>query len=268
MVDDTSLSKVRGLYLDLLKKSLMHALWHESEPRDSMLMRRLKMFAPSIFGHPRGDAVEKLEGRVWPQYAHTMIGLPRLDNIQYCVETVIADGVKGDLIETGVWRGGACIFMRGILKSYADDQRLVWVADSFEGLPAPDAEKAPADRGDKHHRYKELAIGLDEVKRNFELYSLLDEQVRFLKGWFKDTLPTAPIDRLAVCRLDGDMYESTMDSLNSLYSKVSNGGFIIIDDYGAVAGCRQAVSDFRERHGISDEIIRIDWGGVYWRKSN
>ena len=87
---------------------------------------------------------QREEGRMWPGYAHTMIGLKRLDNLQFCVESVIREGIDGDLIETGVWRGGACIFMRAILAAYAIEDRKVYVADSFEGMPKPDVEKFPA----------------------------------------------------------------------------------------------------------------------------
>lgn len=157
--------------------------------------------------------------------------------------------------------------MRAILKSYDIGERNVWVADSFQGLPPPDSEKYPFDRRDRHHTYKELRVTVEDVCRNFERFDLLDGQVSFLHGWFKETLPTAPIDKLAVCRLDGDMYESTMDALSALYQRLSPGGFLIVDDYGAVEGCRQAVMDFRARHGIADEIKSIDWAGIYWRKS-
>jgi hypothetical protein len=84
---------------------------------------------------------------------------------------------------------------------------------------------------------------MEEVKKNFEKYNLLDNNVKFLKGWFKDTLPSAPIESLAILRLDGDLYESTMDGLINLYSKLSKGGFIIIDDWGAFPACKQAVKD-------------------------
>src|SRR5205085_12029434 len=100
---------------------------------------------------------------------------------------------------------------------------------------------------------------------NFHKYGLLDEQVVFLKGWFKDTLPTAPIDTLAILRLDGDMYSSTMDALVHLYPKLSKGGFCIIDDYGLPA-CRQAVHAYRAQHHIQSEIREIDWTGSFWRK--
>jgi O-methyltransferase len=115
---------------------------------------------------------------------------------------------------------------------------------------------------------KNLAVSLDEVKNNFSRYGLLDQQVIFLKGWFKNTLPDASIHQIAVLRMDGDMYESTIDALNNLYSKVSVGGFVIVDDYNYIDSCKQAVNDFREAHGIQDEIITIDWTGVYWKRSS
>jgi O-methyltransferase len=205
------------------------------------------------------------DGRDWPQRAETMIGLRRLNNLQYCMEQVIADKVPGDVLEAGVWRGGAAIFMRAVLAALGDTERLVWVADSFQGLPKPDG-RHPADAGDKHWTKDELAVPLEEVKRNFSRYNLLDQQVRFLPGWFSDTLATAPIEQLAVLRADGDMYGSTIDILTALYPKLSVGGYAIIDDYGAVPACRAAVEDFRSEHGISDPIERIDWTGVFWQR--
>ena len=199
--------------------------------------------------------------------AHTMIGMKRLANVRTCVEQVLADGIPGDLIETGVWRGGATIFMRAILKAHGIADRVVWVADSFAGLPPPSTACYPHDEGIRLHQFPQLAVPLERVRENFRRYGLLDDQVRFLKGWFRDTLPTAPIGRLAVARLDGDLYESTIQALDALYPKVSPGGFVIVDDYGNVAACRQAVHDFRAGHGIDDAIQRIDWGGVYWRRS-
>jgi O-methyltransferase len=157
--------------------------------------------------------------------------------------------------------------MRGVLKAYGDTERTVWVADSFEGLPQPDPERYPADAGDRLWTWPQLAVSVDQVKGNFERYGLLDDRVRFLVGWFKDTLPAAPIERLAVLRLDGDLYESTMDGLRALYHKVSPGGFVIVDDYGAMPGCREAVEDFRTEAGITEPIEQIDWTGVFWRRA-
>ncbi len=215
----------------------------------------------------RIDPKERDEGRNFTTDADTMIGSQRLDNLQACVVDVIRRNVPGDLIETGVWRGGASIFMRAVLHAYAITDRTVWLADSFQGLPKPDPERYPADAHDTLWAASALAASVDEVKANFSAYGLLDDQVRFLVGWFKDTLPTAPVDRLAVLRLDGDLYESTMDALTALYPRLSVGGYVIVDDYGAMESCRKAVDDFRADRGIDDPVERIDWTGVFWQRS-
>jgi hypothetical protein len=213
------------------------------------------------------DAGRRELGEDFPTTAHSMVGLKRLDNVQACVETVLREGVPGDLIETGVWRGGTVIFMRAILAAHAALDRVVWAADSFEGLPAPDLGRHPQeDPTANFHEFSGLAVSLERVQANFARYGLLDDQVRFLKGWFSDTLPGAPIERLAVLRLDGDMYGSTMDALVSLYPKLSTGGFVIVDDYH-IDACRRAISDFRATHGIEDPLVAVDNNAVYWRRS-
>ncbi|MBD3306099.1 macrocin O-methyltransferase [candidate division KSB3 bacterium] len=271
----------KDLYLDLLKKSLSFTLWPEPPIpvttfayaagflKRVAIMTVSKMLATRDLQlvKKRGfSEYQRQEGRVWPGYADTMIGLKRLDNLQECIESVIEEGIGGDLIETGVWRGGACIFMRGVLAAYQIQDRRVFVADSFQGLPPPAPKRYPADAGDAFHRQEFLRVSEEEVRKNFARYGLLDEQVVFLKGWFKDTLPTAPITRLSILRLDGDMYESTLDALTHLYPTLSPGGFCIIDDY-AEHGCRQAVDDYRDAHQIRDEMHIIDWTGRYWKKS-
>lgn len=202
----------------------------------------------------------------WPSQAHTMIGIKRLSNVRALVESVIGENVPGDFIETGVWRGGACILMRAVLDTYNVSDRTVWLADSFAGLPPPDTKNFPQDKGENFHEYRELAISLEEVKENFRKYGLLDNNVQFLKGWFKDTLPNAPIDQLAILRLDGDLYESTIQALTSLYKKLSPGGYVIVDDYHVVKGCKEAVHDFFRTEEIEPELTEIDGVGVYWRK--
>ena len=92
--------------------------------------------------------------------------------------------------------------MRAVLKALGEGRRKVWLIDSFQGLPAPDTEQYPADANDTHWSIPELAVQLDTVKQNFQRYGLLDEQDRFLAGWFRDTLPTAPIKRLALLHLE------------------------------------------------------------------
>ncbi|SFI86793.1 O-methyltransferase [Jannaschia pohangensis] len=269
------------LYISLLKKTLSFSLWPEPPAPYGAFRRRkgplaeaviagvTKIFAGRglVIGIDRRLSAEAREGgEAWPGYADTMVGMKRLDNIDACVRTVIAEGVPGDFIETGVWRGGSCILMRGILKAHDVTDRRVFVADSFEGLPPPEEGKYPADAGDKHHRYGFLAVSEEQVRENFRRYGLLDEQVVFLKGFFEDTLPDAPIDQLAILRLDGDMYSSTIQALESLYDKLSVGGFCIIDDY-ALAPCAKAVEDFRTARGITDPLETIDNISKFWRKT-
>ena len=212
------------------------------------------------------NANDRRSGADWPSVAHTMIGQRRLSNTRMLAEQAIRQGIAGDFIETGVWRGGACIMMRAVCKAYGETTRQVICADSFAGLPPPNPDDYPADTGDKHHTVALLSVALDDVRQNFASYGLLDDQVEFLRGWFKDTLPSLKRS-FAVVRLDGDMYESTIQGLESLYPQLSAGGFLIVDDFGAVPACRKAVHEYREKNHITDEIYRVDWTGVWWRKT-
>ena len=203
----------------------------------------------------------------WPSSAETMIGRRRLANLVECLTMVLDDDIPGDLIETGVWRGGATILMRGALAAWGDEGRSVWVADSFQGLPPPDGVAWPADEGIDLSGVETLAVPRSVVEANFARYGLLDDRVRFLEGWFADTLPTAPIGGLALLRLDGDLYQSTWEALEHLYPKLSVGGIVIVDDHGAFEPCRRAVADYREQYDITDEIVPVDWTGVWWRRT-
>lgn len=220
-------------------------------------------------GRPAVKDVEGTErGVIWPWQATTMVGRRRLDNLRQCIERVVTDEVPGDVIETGVWRGGASIFARAVLRSLGVSDRRVWLADSFAGLPPPNVERFPGDHGVyPFHEQDDLAVSIEEVKANFERIRLLDENVVFLRGWFKDTLPLLTDERWAVLRLDGDMYESTIQALDHLYPNLTPGGFVIVDDYLWVPNCKRAVDDYRANHGINEEMHAIDEAGVFWRRA-
>jgi O-methyltransferase len=188
-----------------------------------------------------------------------------MNNLHACVAAVLRDRISGDLIETGVWRGGCTILMKAVLARHGVTDRTVWVADSFEGLPVPVHNLDRVRNSYNLSGFDYLAVSVDDVRANFERFGLLDEGVQFLKGWFAETLTTSRIERLAVLRLDGDMYESTRDALGPLYPKVSRGGFVIVDDYYSWPGCRHAVDEYRRTFGISDPLVRIDDQAVYWR---
>jgi hypothetical protein len=249
---------LKSAYLDLVKRSLTDTL---NAPEPQVDSGKFATFIVRFTKH-------YIQGR-----AVTMLPLARLDNIQQCMEAVLRDGVAGDFIETGVWRGGATMFMRAVLKAHGVQNRTVWVADSFAGLPQPDPEKYPKEASAHAGKmmtevFKHFEVTLDDVKANFARYGLLDDHIRFIKGWFNDTLPAAPIQRLALMRLDGDYYESTMQPLVALYRKLSPGGFVIVDDYGEDLWtyCREAVDTFRRENHITSPMIRVDSKCYYWRK--
>jgi O-methyltransferase len=263
------------LYLDLLKRVLTRTGFdtyqlpitrgwrrHVYRPVRALLAARGFQLVRRV------DPEMRRIGGDWPSDAETMIGMVRLDNLHQCVTDVISNKVPGDFIECGAWRGGASILMAAALKAYGETDRTVWVADSFQGLPRPRAGGHPADLADPLWKFGDLAVSLEQVEDNFRKYGVLSGQVRFLPGWFEDTLPSAPIERLAILRLDGDMYDSTIVALESLYSKLSVGGYVIVDDYLALEGCKRAVDEFREKEGIDDPIKGVDWAAVYWQRTS
>lgn len=261
------------LYLDLLAKSLTNyepEPFYEFEPYNDFENKELttsinliKNEGLAVCSVSKYNPLDRELGKDWPKKGETMVGIKRLQNLQYCVNEIAKNQIEGDFLEAGVWRGGASIFLNALNQVFCDAQKTIWVADSFEGLP-----KSSLDQDKKYDFtiYDELSVPLEQVKKNFEKYNLLTPNVKFIKGWFKDTLPNLNVKKLSLLRMDGDLYESTMDILNNLYHKVSIGGYIIVDDY-CLDCCVQAITDFRKRHNITDEIKTIDWTGVYWQKS-
>ncbi|HEX6001961.1 MAG TPA: TylF/MycF/NovP-related O-methyltransferase [Hyphomicrobiaceae bacterium] len=245
------LAALRTAYLDLMRDSLIGRL--NEEPA---------LPASKVEGYQEEF---RENGWDWPTTAPSMIGGKRMQNVRSECERVLREGVPGDFMEAGVWRGGASMMMRAVLKAYGVTDRRVLAADTFAGFPS--AGEGSPDAGFILIGNDNFAVSLDQVKAAFARYHLLDEQVVFLEGLFKDTLPGAPVAVLAVLRLDGDMYESTRDSLASLYHKLSPGGSLIVDDYFLFETQRKAVDEFRAAHAILDPIIQVDDFGGYWVKS-
>lgn len=272
----------RDGYIDLLKRLLRREGFSESmqplgegNTGTSHFARRVQRGLRAPFrwagldlvrARAAEDSALRDNGMDWPSEAETMIGRKRLDNLEMCLRSVVEEEVPGDFIECGVWRGGASIFARGVLDAYGEFDRKVWLADSFRGLPEPEPDSPDSEEGTDWHLFPELAVPLDEVRWNFIKYGLLSDRVEFLEGWFSDTLPDAPVGRLAVLRADGDMYSSTVDILENLYEKLSPGGYVIIDDY-LIDSCRTAVEEFRDARGIDEPIEAIDSFSAFWRRA-
>lgn len=263
--DPAEIERLRALYLEMVKLSVGDFLYDFDQITGLYAPFPMLLEDPQTGrSHWLSDyAALKENGLIGSPVSHTIIGLKRLNQLQAAIETVLREGIPGDLIETGVLRGGACIFMRAVLEAYAVRDRKVWVADSFsKGFPfrPPQPGQVDFNAGNKFTAPREV------VEENFRRYELLDSQVVFLEGYFSDTLPGAPIEQLAVLRLDGDMYISTRDALEALYPKVSAGGFVIVDDFFAFDECCHAVMEYRTRHGIHSRMERIDPVAVFWRK--
>ncbi|MFC3322105.1 TylF/MycF/NovP-related O-methyltransferase [Mesorhizobium cantuariense] len=271
------------LYLDLLKRSLLNYVYLDNELRIIYLRNCIagsELFDTRVLHdirRERSDAYAEMtagrsDGRFFGRdirnagYSHTMIGRARLDMLHSCLDKVVGDDIPGDFVECGVWRGGSCIFMAGYLKINPGRKSRVFVADSFEGLPPPSlAQDMGLDLSKEI--YPELAVDDETVRENFRVYGLDSEVVVFVKGWFKDTLPLLQTREIALLRLDGDLYESTMDSLEALYEKVSPGGIVIIDDY-AIEQCRLAVAEYFARKSCDlPQMHGVDWTGVWFRKA-
>ncbi|HEX6458653.1 MAG TPA: TylF/MycF/NovP-related O-methyltransferase [Thermoleophilaceae bacterium] len=250
---------LRTAYLDLLKLALCDltgtttvSVWRDR--KRGMMSREL-----------RGEDLQvRALGVDWPLQGLTMVGLHRLDDLQRCLEAIVADSVAGDVIEAGTWRGGASILMRATLDALGEAGRRVVVADSFQGFPDPD-EKQPETGRLAEMDY--VAVSLEEVKANFERLGVLDG-VEFVRGFFHETVPGLRDRSWALVRLDGDSYEATCLTLQSLYPGLATGGYVIIDDYGALEPCRRAVDEFRERHGIEEPIEQVDWTCARWRRTD
>ena len=241
-------NKTEELYIDLLKKSLIDYIDNDNDGDHCKI---------------EGKDINDLEFSV----LKTMIGLMALDNIEYCIDDIKKNNIEGDFLEAGVWRGGATIFMKALSEIFNMNKK-VWVADAFESTFPLSEKKYSLDNDVKWQdpMLDKLKVSLDEVKENFNKYNLLDNNVKFLKGWFEDTLHTPEIKKLSLLRLDGDMYSSTIQTMDALYHKLEIGGYIIIDDYNALLECKSAITDYRKQHNITEEIIRVNWACVYWKK--
>jgi O-methyltransferase/8-demethyl-8-(2,3-dimethoxy-alpha-L-rhamnosyl)tetracenomycin-C 4'-O-methyltransferase len=237
------------LYLDLMKRSLNNYLHlGKDENYDS--------FSPAQGGRYRnGEWVLPRSSQ-----PHTLLFEAQLDLIERAILALTRVGIRGDFLEAGVWRGGAVIYMAAVIEAYGIKNRVVFGADSFNGIPVcndfgKDAVNEWPDR---------WVASAYEVRGNIARYGLADDRIALLEGGFDHCLQTPSINTLALIRLDADSYSSTRTALELLYPKLSDGGIVIIDDWH-LPGCRLAVEEFRSSSDIESPIIH-DPGNEYWVK--
>ena len=193
----------------------------------------------------------------------TLVNRRRLESLfAVCSDPSLPDG---SFVECGVARGGCTALMAFASRG----RRRVWGFDSFEGMP----ELTEEDEGQGKGAVGTVAAGPDglfEAERTLRRFHLADVSVKFVKGWFEDTLPVyaSQLGPIAVLRLDSDWYKSTRYCLETLYDLVAPGGMVIIDDYHAFIGCRKAVDEFRLKRGIQSPLITTDARSeVRWQKT-
>lgn len=255
-------------YLELLKQTLSGVAYGAAERSVQPALRQDRaQLSPVI-----NEAARKA-GHDWTYLGDTMTGFKRLDNVRDLLTDVVQNNIEGDYIETGVWRGGSSIFARAVLYVNGQPNRISYVCDSFHGLPPGDRNLTfgkpgigLTDQGWDKTKYLEVSPQI--VAQGFQKYSLLDSNVVFAKGFFNETMPPLGkrIKKLSIMRLDGDMYESTVDVLYHLYDKLSVGGYVIMDDWANFPS-KHACNDFFKVHGISPDIIAIDSISAYWKKT-
>lgn len=224
----------------------------------------------SAFGNPAGRVRAQLVHSVMP---YSLVGSSGLEATYDAAATVIAEGVPGDFVECGVAQGGCSALMAMVAKRDSGKRRM-WLFDSFQGIPDPTADDFDEQKEATGEHIRPLVRGscLGTKSRVesvlFSKFGLSRDSVSLVEGWFQDTLPVYRdrVGPIAVLRIDGDWYESTLCCLRNLYDRVSPGGYIIIDDYGSCFGCKKAVHEFLDSEGVRARLIPDGRGGVLFSK--
>jgi O-methyltransferase len=202
--------------------------------------------------------------KVKPEF--TMVKSRNLVNLFSLVEKVNAMNLPGDIVECGVWNGGASAMMAfACLNSEVPRKRLLWLFDSFEGLPPP----GPKDgKTENKHFFEGMCRGsVSSVEKVFKKLGLSLDNVRIVQGWFEATLKGAAVDRIAILHIDADWYDSVKYVLESFYEKVVPGGFVVLDDYAYWEGCNHALEDYISQNKIRGiELKQAESTGIYFQK--
>jgi O-methyltransferase len=192
---------------------------------------------------------------------YTMVSAERTGGLIQAIEHVIARGIPGAVVECGVWRGGSSM-AAALTMQRLGECRDVYLFDTFEGMPRPtDADVDYAGRAELptwDPVNRNTRVDIDSVRAAMRSTGYPDEHTSLVKGSVEDTVPEAAPQEIAVLRLDTDWYESTRHELHHLYPRLSQGGVLIIDDYGHYAGARKAVDEYL---GEATFLHRLDYTG-------
>ena len=268
-----SLSSIEQLYLDTLEMAVTGSLYDEAgechpdrKATNPIAHSSCIVTEPSNLVGPH-NIYRRAIGLDWPTVGHTMIGHVRIRNFRYAIDQVVKDNVPGDVAELGVWRGGAIIYAKGVLRVLGQEaSRRVHVFDAFGKIPK-------TGRGYSAGADSYLSVPFKRVRRTFQNYGLLDEHVTFHQGLFEQTVPAfrrakSGLLQIAVLRIDGNFYSSYQTVLYNMYEFVPVGGFLIFDDVGVGDhGVMRCWKDFKREQRIPDELIYVTKEAAYFRKT-
>jgi O-methyltransferase len=178
-------------------------------------------------------------------------------------------GINGAIVECGVWRGGMIAGAASILGKERD----YYLFDSFEGLPKAseidgvDANNWQLDTKSEGY-FNNCKAEIEFANKAMSMVNLNENNIHIIKGWFNESLANGNYNfPIAMLRLDGDWYESTITCLQYLFSNVVPGGLIIIDDYYTWEGCAKAVHDYLSKNGRPERIYQYNNSIAYLIKS-
>jgi len=204
--------------------------------------------------------------KVKPQF--TMVTNKNLMTLYNLVRQVNRLELPGDIVECGVWNGGSAAVMglANIEEVHSSIDRMIWLFDSFQGLPPASDKDGEAERKNYFEGWNKGDV--NKVHKVFRKLRVPLTRVNIIPGWFETTLMRAEIDRIAILHIDADWYKSVKLVLDVFYNKVVPGGFVILNDYGAWPGCNRAVDDFLVEHGMTDIELTIvePTTGAYFQK--
>lgn len=199
--------------------------------------------------------------------AYTMTSLERMYGLYQAVNYVLDAGVPGDVVECGVWKGGSSMLAARTLLLRNDTSRLIYLFDTFAGMSEPSEEDVRFDGADAGSTWSETKDAnnqstwcnspVDEVRSNLLSTGYPAERLIFVQGKVEDTIPRPDPSEIAILRLDTDWYESTLHEMRHLYPRLSEGGVVIIDDFGWWNGARKAVEEYLAECGESLLLSRI-----------
>lgn len=209
---------------------------------------------------------------------YTMTSAERLWSLMNAVRYVVDEGVPGDFVECGVWRGGSVMAMAGELMRLGVADRRIWLYDTFAGMTAPTEADIEASSGttatdllattpvaDGDNVW--CVAGIADVQANVRSTGYPFEQFTFVEGDVAATLQESAPEQIALLRLDTDWYESTKAELDVLYPRLAVGGVCILDDYGHWLGARRAVDEYFDALGHRPYMHPIDFSGRVFIKT-